>query len=356
MDNSQHLAVIDEVEAALAQIEAQGKEVIDFETDEGYKRAKELKKPLVKIRKRGDEARLAATKYHRDEQKRINDMWKGIAERIEAVENPLTEGIKKVDEEKKRIEAEKLAAEQKRIDDIKERINDIRMAAGLAVTLDDVQSTINRYNNVTLESFEEFADEAERAIAEMDTALNAKKKQLEEQAELEAKLEAQRQEQERIAEEQRKEREAFEAERRRIAEEQRAEREKLEAEQRAIELEKARQEEARKAEEQRKIDAERAEEAKQQAIARAKREEAERIERERIEAEEREAAEKAEEERLAALAPDAEKINAWMIKLLENQLPEMSTDEARDLAIKIRLKVTEIRLLVDDFENGRKAA
>lgn len=335
MDNSQHLAVLDQVESSLKAIEEQGREVIDFETDEGYARAKQIKKPLVKLRNDGDKARLAATKYHRDEQARINDLWKSIAERIEAVEGPLTDGIKRVDEEAKRIKAEDAAAEQKRIDDIQERMADIRAAAGNAITLDDVTAAIARYGNVTLESFEEFAEEAEQAIAAMDTALIEKRTALEAQAAESARLAEQKAEQDRIAAEQKAAQDKIDAQIKAIEDAKRAD-EQRQAEEAAAAERQAEQERREKAiAEQSEIDKQKAldaaenkrladiETAKQEAIQ-VERGKAAAIEAARIAKEQQEAADKAEADRLAAIAPDTEKLRTWL-----DQMPKMKSQDGK---------------------------
>lgn len=364
-DNSQHLAVLDTVESTLKNIEEQGREVIDFETDEGYVRAKELKKPLVKLRNEGDKARLAATKWHREEQARINELWKGIAARIEAVETPLTAGIKRIDDEAKRVKAELEASEQKRISDIQERIADIRAAAGNAITLDDVEQAISRYNNVTLESFDEFAEEAEHAIAVMDTGLSAKRIALYVQADEAARIEAQRVEQEA----QQRKLDEQQAEQQRIADEQAA---KLKAQQDEIdrqkrELEKAKEAEVRRAaiadaEQKAKAKAER---EKAEALAQAEKDKAAAVEtarlkaiedeQKRIEAEKlREAEDQAERERLAAMAPDAEKLAAWFESI--PALPGMTSKPMLVVANRIDELIGEIEKEVKAINTRSKLA
>lgn len=323
-----NLAVIGEVEASLAALEAEYAELPDFETDEGYATAKERKRPLVKARTRGDKARLAATKFHRDQVSHINSMWKDdILPRIEALEKPLADGIKAVDDEKARIEREKAEAEQRRIDTHQAKIDKIKALPTETYTLDDVNGALSLLDEFNPDEFEEFSDAASMHIVSIRSVLVEKQAALVKQAEEAKRLEAQRIEQERIAAEQ--------AEKQRlIEEEQRKQREELERQRAELEAEKRKLQEQKEAEERAKVKAEldrkaqeKAEREKAEAAERA-RQQAIEEERRRVEEEKRKAEQaEAEHQRKLAMAPDAEKLRAWFDSI--PAFPEMTSDDGR---------------------------
>lgn len=347
-DTETQLQIIGQVESGLSALEEANQTLPDFETPEGYAEAKERKKPLTKARTTGDKARLAATKSLRDEVSRINSMWnEQILPRIEAMEKPLVEGIKRVDDEKARIEREKAEAEQRRIDEIQGRLLDIKHMQQ-AMSLEQIDACLVELNEKDFDAmFQEFADTARSEAQSIRDLLEPRKKDLIAQAEEAARLEAQRKEQEEKEAELRKQQEAIEAEQRKLEEAKQAE-----------ERRKLREEEQRKAQERADREkAEAVEKAKQKAIE----EERQRVENERIAKEQAEAAErqrKADEEaeaaRLAALAPDADKLAVWLLTV--PPLPEMSSPEGKEMSESIGVSINEIEDRICAFHKTKEKA
>ena len=267
--------------------------------------------------------------------KLLDSRAKEIAEEVEPFESRFDSDIKAEEARKEAEKQAKAAAEKARVDGIRKRIAEMqaipamlvgKQSATIATAIEGLEAV-----EITLESHQEFAGEAEMvkaaAVLKLSAMLEAQRDHEAEQARIaaeRAQLERERAEaaeRERIAaaaraEEERKAREAREAEEARL----RAEREKHEAElRRQREAEEAKLRAEREAAEA-ALRAQREELARQQAEIAAQRAEAERIEQERlaaIEAEERakreaqEAAARAEAERIAAVqAAEAERIQA----------------------------------------------
>lgn len=294
----------------------------------------ELKNTRVAIEKAGKDAREDANAFQKaviEEVKRLTAITADEEARLQALRDEF-------DAERERERAAKAAAEKERVDAIRKRIAEMQaipsMLVGkqsqtIATAIEGLESV-----EITLESFQEFAGEAETAkvaaIAKMGEMLTAQlaveaeqKRLAEERAQLERER-AEATERECIAAAARAEQEARD----------RAERERIEAAARA----------EREAE-QRKLDEQRAELARQQAAIDAERQrqadDAARIEREKQAAIEAEAARIAAEEQRKREAEAAEQARR------EREAREAAEAEAREKARRIR----------EDFElNGPHAS
>lgn len=313
------------VAAGLAEMQATYKQVPDVDTEEGYTEAKRLGREVGKIRISVDKARKAAKDFYIKGGRDIDAKAKQIAAVIGPLESQYTDAVRAVDERKAAEEAEKTRIEQERIDTITDRLDRIKALPTTAVTLEQVESALIRLDQIDLSTFDEFDEAADEYITASKSALTDRKTELVKQAHEKAELDRQRKEQEAAAEKLKAEQDEIDR--------QRQELEKREAaEQARIAAEKKAESDRIAAEKQAEID-------KQEAIEKARREEREaaEAEKQRIAAEQAEKERQAEEkrkayeaaaleaQRIAAMAPDADKLRAWLDSIPE--LPEMSTDE-----------------------------
>lgn len=241
--------------------------------------------------------------------KLLDSRQKEIEAEIEPFESRFDDAIKAEEARKEAEKQAKLAAEKARIDGIRQSIDGLRAYPTSAVGRSSTQiaemiETIEAVE-ITLESYQEFAGEAEATklatVHKLWEMFAAQKKHEAEQARIQAereelaRLRAEAEERERIAAAERAEQERVA----RVARE--AEEARLKAEREVHEAKlRAEREEA-----QRQLDAQRAEIAKQQAEIAAAKAEAERAERERLAAIEREEQRKREEAEAAARAEAA---------------------------------------------------
>ena len=256
--------------------------------------------------------------------KLLDSRQKEIEAEIEPFESRFDDAIKAEEARKEAEKQAKLAAEKARVDGIRQSIDGLRAYPTSAVGRSSTQiaemiETIETFE-ITLESHQEFAGEAETTklatVHKLWEMFAAQKEHEAEQARIQAereelaRLRAEAAERERVAAAERAEQERVA----RVARE--AEEARLRAEREAHEAELRRQREAEEAklradreEAQRQLDAQRAEIAKQQAEIAAAKAEAERVERERLAAIEAEARAKREAEEAAA-RDEAEKREA----------------------------------------------
>jgi hypothetical protein len=268
-----------------------------------------LKNTRVAIEKAAKAAREDATAFSKAviaEEKRLVALAEPEEARLQALRDAW-------DAEIEREKAAKAAAEKARVDGIRKRIAEMqsipamlvgKQSATIATAIEGLDAV-----EITLESFAEFAGEAEMAkiatvakLGEMLTAQVAHEKEQERLAEERADLERLRRE---AAERERQIAEARALDERLAREAREREEARLRAEREAHEAELRKERDA----EQAKLAAERAEIARQQAELAAAKAEQERIERERlaaIEAEERRKREEAE----AAARAEAARIRA----------------------------------------------
>lgn len=267
------------------------------------KRRKELKEPTIQ------------------EGKRIDECAAILTAEIEPIEKALKAKKDAVDAEKERVRKEKEVAERARLEEQARLANEAREAELRAIR-----------------------EEEEKKLAEARAAIDAAN----------AKLKADREALEAEQAKAKAEREAKEkAERERVEAEQRAEREKIRLEREALEAEKRQAAEAKLAEE-RKLAAERERLAKIEsdriAKEKAEKEAAERAERARVELEEKRVAElerqAALEARIAALRPDAEKVELVTKRVIASvgdaiKDVELTSDEARKALVAFTVSIAE---------------
>lgn len=292
-------------------------EVRDAKDSDGYKAVRAariaVKNKRVAIEKKRKELKADALEYGR----MVDGEAKRLTSLLEPVESHLIEHEDFYKTENDRIKRE---AEEKRQARLKHVVSKFA-AVGATITTYEVDELTN-------EQLEAKYAEAEQAFAEKQAKEEAERKEREERERIEA--EQRRSEEERLA--------AERAELERQRQEAEAERAKIEAEKRRIEEEEA--------ERQRKIEAERRE---KEAAERAVREAEEKRQREEAEAKAKAEAEAAEKARLEALRPDHEKLLAVADLVAAIEVPEVSSDEAADVA-------GEISMLLGDAVRRIKAA
>lgn len=384
-DTQKSIAVMNEVASGLAELKTKYAAMPDVNTDEGYELAKQERKEIGAVRIKIDKAHKAGKAFYLEGGRKIDGMKNDILKIVTTLEDERKEAIKAIDDEAARIAQEAAEKEQVRIEGIESRIARIKSAPSDAVTLEQVNSAIEKLATLkahgTYDAFDEFKDAARGVIEEAEIALTEKKTALEAQAAEAAQLEEQRLEQERIA--------AKNAEDARILAEKAAAAEKAEADRKAAiaaedadraakikredeereaaeaarlaAIEKARTDAIaeKAAAEQKVIDDEaervRVEAEKAKAVEKA-REQAIADEQARQQAEaDKQAEEQAERERLAAEAPDKEQLLAWIESL--PQIPAMKTKAgkaAADAALASLGDITD--MIMDMGKRSKKAA
>jgi hypothetical protein len=262
-------------EEALRELEDTWKDVPDCNDKEGYRLATrgigDLRTLRVNVEKRRKELKKDALEYGRN----VDKTAKSITGRIVALEDPM-KAAKQVVDDAKRLEKErKEREEQERIDKIRGMIAVIEDAPNLPwnATLEDARDKMSEVVDTEIleDVFQEYTEEATLIKARTSEKLFEIIKAKEEEARLAFE---QRIEQERIAKEQEAERKRLQAEREAMAEQRRKEEEKAqqirneEIKKVQAQQEELRRKEAELAEQQRKIELkaekERAELAEQQ--------------------------------------------------------------------------------------------
>ena len=277
---------------------------------------------------------IKAGRFYDSEKKRVHGLIEPIEEHLKAVR-------KIEDDRKEAIKQEKICAEEERVSGIRTKISEIqKMTIGLCLFF--------------VQSDPEFAIEATQAKAEVENSiLQAIELRIRlDKEEAERKAEAERLA--KIQAEQEAERARLEAENARLEEIRKAEENRIAAEQakidaanRKIAEEKAAMEAEKKAEQERKdreelerrLAAEAKVKAEQEAKAAAEREEAERIAREKAEAE--------EAERQEALKPDKIKLSDFAVYLSIISMPEVKSEEAKDIASAALSRIKEVSKWVE---------
>jgi len=297
--------------------------VPDAATKEGYQAIKACLKETTPLRtaveRRRKELKADALEYGR----KVDSEAKRITQALVAIETPYREAKSVIDDAIARAEEEKRIAEENRIRLLQERIQFINQQSEglLGASTAKIQERIDWLTeNASLDTFDEYTEQAESANNKVLTTLNNAmsiainmEKQQAEQARI-AKAQAEQQaELDRQAVEQRKQQEAIEAERNEAARVMREAQEKAQAEQRRIEAEKLAKERAEKERLQAELDAK------------------EKAEREAKAAIEALAAEEAETERIAAMAPDKVKLRSLAKHIDAIKLPEMTSPEGKKL-------------------------
>jgi len=190
----------------------------DLTNEEELKEARALKSKIVTMRTSCDKILKGKTKTLKDKLAELKAKFEKTYERIEKVEQGLRDRIKAIDDEAKRLAQEAKERDIARIAEHKKNLNEINSASNNAGTLAQVDELLNRFHNMTPESFEEFEDEAAVALDTMRESLNAKKALLERQAAEAQRLADKEAEQQRIADKQAEERAALKRQKDEIAE------------------------------------------------------------------------------------------------------------------------------------------
>lgn len=312
---------------ALAESFSDIKEVPDRKSyDAAQKAVTTLKRARTNIETRRKELKSDALEFGR----LVDSTAKDLTAVIQPEEQRIQDLLDVVKAQKAAEKAERERIEQERIDRILARIDAIvKVPASLqrADSAKVLEARDAMEKEVIDDTFEEFVERAAEAKANTIEELN--------------ELYAGALHDERIAEQERKERERIEAE-------QKAEAERLAAERAALDAERKAQEEAerkRHAEAEAKIAAERAEIERQQSELRAEQERMEKAkrdeeERQRQEAEAKERAEREAEEKAEAkaraerLKPDYEKVEALVSTLEQLVMPELSDEPESSAALE----------------------
>lgn len=281
-----------------------------------YQQAHEARMVCVKTRTGIDKRRKELGEDARQWVNAVNKTAKDLTSLIEPAEAHLTQELGVEDERRAEVKAEKARKEQERIQGIRFRIEAIRNTWSFMSNKpsDEIRAVLQRVldTELTAEVFQEFLAEAqsvhERVVSDLVIAADAAGKREREDAERKAEAERlevirkqQAEEAYRLAEAQRK----IDEENARIAAEKKAEADRI----------------AREAWEKKM-----AEEAK----AKAEKEAAEKVEREAREKLEREERGKAEKAKQAELAPDKEKLRAWIASFnqMNNPSPKLKSKKA----------------------------
>lgn len=312
--------------------------VAGVDDKEGYGNVKAARSVVRSKRVEVEKTRKALKKNALEYGRKVDSEAKRITAMITPIEEHLIEQQKIVDDEKARIGEEKRIAVENLI---QSRIADLMQ---FNVQYNGIGYVIDESNIITREGLGIMSDEDYAKIRstaadtfEFEDALR-KEQEEKERAERE-QLEQQRQEQERIAKEQAAKEAELKAEQDRIAEQQRQEREKIERERRELE------EQRRRDEEERRHQAE-MEQAKKDAAEKAKREEQERVEREEQERIEAEKAEKERLEREERLKPDKEKLFDLANEIANANFPEVNTQAAMQIVADAQNKLEELSEMI----------
>lgn len=336
-----NLAIIDEVEQMLIEVEEEYATVPDCSTKEGYDLAKERRRNLVKARTRGNQARLDATKPLREEKARIDDIWnKDYQPRLLALEEPHDVAIKAVDEAKERERQAKAEAEAQRVAAIEERIAAIKAEPASAVTLEQCAEALARLTDVDLADFAEFAEPAEHHIKtakalleERHAALVAHEEQRKAQEARQAELDRRQAEQDAAAEKLAQQQRDADAREQKIKDDEAAAEKKMADEAARIEAEAAA--------EKKRVEDEAA--AEKQRIADEKQAEidaAEKVKRDKELA-------KANAVERKAMAADVVKIDQWLS--VAESVPALKSRAGDEIGKTIKAFLSDIAVSLDEM-------
>nr|WP_299241462.1 hypothetical protein [uncultured Halomonas sp.] len=199
------LVKLDRVEAALKELRAKYGTVPDFTTKVGYEKGKKGVRELTSYRTSTDKLRLAITEPHRKFIERVNNYGKELIGKIEAIEKPLKDAKKEVDEAEQRKKEERIARLRERLE--KEVTSFLDTAQGLDSTdlaelYDDAQGIdTDGYFDITKEA-EDAKGNVIRQLSDMHAAALERERLAAEQAEIDAQRRKLREEEERRAAEQ----------------------------------------------------------------------------------------------------------------------------------------------------------
>ena len=322
-------------DAALAELKGKYSNVPDVSTKKGYALAKagisEVRTLRTSVEKKRKELKADALDYGR----KVDAAAKKITDALLAIEAPMKDAKKAIDDEQVRIEEEARQAEINRIEEIQGRIADIhKFGEGLLNANSElIQKSIDALNNTVISEkyFGEYCEAAEDAIKATQeiliSALNERKAFEDQQAENERVRKEQEAEAKRLAEQQAE----IDRQKQADADKRRAEQEEARKKQEEAQAEIDRQREEVEAEkrkqQQAKLDAEREEAEKIKA-------EKEKLEREKSEkeaAEKQAELEKQEHARIEAMKPDIEKITDFAASMVSLSMPLIADAECRGI-------------------------
>lgn len=283
----EYLVTEDEIAATKARYAA-----LDASTPAGYEEVRQaiatVRSTRVAIEKRRAELKAESLEYGRQ----VDSVAKRLTALVEEIEDPLVAKKKAIDDEKARIKAEQEAAKLKELQD--------RLAAERAEA----------------EAKQQAEREAERK--KLDEERAAIERERAELAELRRVADEEAAERRRVEEaRQAKERERERLEREAEAERLRIEREQLDRERRELDAEKARKEAAEAA----------LREAEEQRVAKARR-----------------------EAEIAALMPDAKKLNAYAAALLAVPVPTVKAKLAKSLLDQAAKSLAQVAASITSAE------
>jgi membrane-associated HD superfamily phosphohydrolase len=185
------LVELDRVEAALADLRKKYGKVPDFTTQAGYDKGKKGIRELTSYRTSTDKLRLDITKPHRDFIERVNRYGKDLIGKLEAIEQPLKEAKREVDEAEQRKKEARIAQLRERLE--KEVTSYLDTAAGLDST--GLAELIESAEAIDIQSYFDISNEAEdekaRVVRELIT-LHARTLEQERIAAEQAEIDAQR--------------------------------------------------------------------------------------------------------------------------------------------------------------------
>lgn len=328
------------------------------DTKEGYERIVKAIAGCRTLRVNVEKCRKDLNADSLEWSRRVNAEAKRLTSMLEEIEVPLKTMKQAVDEEKERKKREAEEAARRKVE---ERVNALAKVNApflnpLAIgswSDEQFESELAKATANYEEACKKAAEEAARKEAEEAAKVEEMRIERErlaaERAELE-KLRAEQEaaakiERERIEAEQAAERQRIAEERAKIEEAQRVERERAEAERAKIE-EAQRLEREKLAAEREAMEAEKARIANEQAEReRAEREAAEAKERERLAA----IAAKELKKRQAALAPDKEKLNMFAASIRCLEVPELTTQEAKDFLENVKSSLLVVAIHCEEF-------
>lgn len=199
------LVELDRVEAALTELRAKYGTVPDFTTKAGYEKGKKGVRELTSYRTSTDKLRLAITEPHRKFIERVNSYGKDLISKIEAIEKPLKEAKKEVDEAEQRKKEERIARLRERLEkEVSSFLDTARGldSTGLAELYDAAQGIdTDGYFDITKEA-EDAKANVIRQLGDMHAAALERERLTAEQAEIDAQRRKLREEEERRAAEQ----------------------------------------------------------------------------------------------------------------------------------------------------------
>lgn len=184
--------------ASLKKLEKEYSVVPDADTKEGYRAIVAAKRVLTPLRTGVEAERKVQVAAAVDHQRRVNSVANQIKERIIAIETPLYNAKKVVDEAEAKAKREAKEAEQARIDIIEGKVGDIHaLTEGLlnsTLAILEARKAVADAIEITESDYMEFIEPATMALnqvkSQLTNAVNTAKQLAEQQAEIDARQKA----------------------------------------------------------------------------------------------------------------------------------------------------------------------